>query len=333
MEPLRNTPPTSLGPGDGVIVTGQTMSPDFPTTSGAFDRVFNGDPMIFWGDAFVTKLATSPAPSSTAASLTLNPAAVTGGNTSTGTVTLSSAAPAGGQVVTLGTSHISVATVPPSVTVAAATTSATFTVTTSTVATATNVTISAATGDVMKNADLAVSPGGGSGSTGLRSPTANTAHSGGDGNGFESSAANALADDALSAADLNSGTGSNTSCTHASKDKHRFWNYGFTFPAGVTIRGLEVRVDARADSTSGSPKMCVQLSWDGGNTWTSAKSTPTLGTTMRTFLLGSATDTWGRAWATGNVSDPNFRVRVINVSSSSSRDFFLDWIAVRVHYQ
>jgi len=56
----------------------------------------------------------------------------------------------------------------------------------------------------------------------------------------------------------------------------------------------------------------VQLSWDGGNTWTTAKSTPTLGTAMRTFLLGSATDTWGRSWATGNVSDQNFRVRVIN---------------------
>ena len=30
---------------------------DFPATVGAFDTVFNGDPSIFWGDAFVTKLA------------------------------------------------------------------------------------------------------------------------------------------------------------------------------------------------------------------------------------------------------------------------------------
>lgn len=37
-------------------VTGTTYSADFPTTLGAFDRVFNGDPAIFWGDAFVTKL-------------------------------------------------------------------------------------------------------------------------------------------------------------------------------------------------------------------------------------------------------------------------------------
>jgi Beta-propeller repeat len=47
----------ALDPAGNVYVTGQTMSADFPTTAGAFDRVFNGDPFIFWGDAFVTKFA------------------------------------------------------------------------------------------------------------------------------------------------------------------------------------------------------------------------------------------------------------------------------------
>jgi len=48
-----------------VYVVGSTSSQDFPATVGAFDRVFNGDPSIFWGDAFVTKLdidATSSTP-------------------------------------------------------------------------------------------------------------------------------------------------------------------------------------------------------------------------------------------------------------------------------
>jgi hypothetical protein len=54
-----------LDSGGNVYVTGHTYSADFPTTAGAFDRVFNGDPSVFWGDAFVTKLAVgsgSPAP-------------------------------------------------------------------------------------------------------------------------------------------------------------------------------------------------------------------------------------------------------------------------------
>jgi hypothetical protein len=48
-----------------VYIAGQTYSPDFPTTAGALDRVFNGDPLVFWGDSFVLKLnveGTTPPP-------------------------------------------------------------------------------------------------------------------------------------------------------------------------------------------------------------------------------------------------------------------------------
>jgi hypothetical protein len=47
----------AFDPGGNIIVVGQTMSTDFPTTAGALDRVWNGDPLIFWADAFVTKFA------------------------------------------------------------------------------------------------------------------------------------------------------------------------------------------------------------------------------------------------------------------------------------
>ncbi len=89
-------------------------------------------------------------------SLTLNPTSVTGGNSSQGTVTLSGAAPAGGAVVNLSSSNTTVATVSPSVTVAAGATSATFTVATSAVAASTSVTISATYGST-HTATLAVS--------------------------------------------------------------------------------------------------------------------------------------------------------------------------------
>ena len=51
-----------------VYITGSTFSQDFPATVGAFDRVWNGDLQIFWGDAFITKIdidaggSTPPAP-------------------------------------------------------------------------------------------------------------------------------------------------------------------------------------------------------------------------------------------------------------------------------
>ena len=143
-----------------LYVTGHTYSPDFPTTPGAFDRVFNGDPAIFWGDAFVTRLRSgataSPPQPAALSSLSLSPTGVTGGNSSTGTVTLTSAAPAGGASVALSSSNTAAATVPASVTVPAGSTSATFTVSTSSVSSNTSSTISASYGGVSRTAILAV---------------------------------------------------------------------------------------------------------------------------------------------------------------------------------
>jgi hypothetical protein len=132
--------------------------------------------------------------------------------------------------------------------------------------------------------------------------------------------------------DTNSGSNNNSSCTSNRKDRHTFSNYNFSIPSGATITGIEVRTDGRVDSTSGSPRFCVQVSWDGGTSWTAAKSTSTLTTSEATYLLGGAADTWGRIWASGNFSNANFRVRITDVASSSSRDFSLDWIAVNVSY-
>src|SRR5262245_17897291 len=57
-----------------VYIIGHTSSLDFPTTTGALDTVFNGNTSIFWGDAFVVKLATD-ASTSTPPSTPPTPAA------------------------------------------------------------------------------------------------------------------------------------------------------------------------------------------------------------------------------------------------------------------
>ena len=90
--------------------------------------------------------------------MTVNPAAVTGGAASTGTVTLGTAAPAGGAVVTLASNNINAATVPASVTVAANATTATFAITTKAVTAVTAVTITATYSGVAKTATLTVNP-------------------------------------------------------------------------------------------------------------------------------------------------------------------------------
>jgi len=109
-----------------------------------------------YGTTQSAALTVSAPTSLTLSSLTLNPTSVGGGNSSTGTVTLTAAAPSGGAVVALSSGNTSVATVPSSITVPAGNTSANFTVSTQRVFSNTNVVISATYAGTTKNATLTV---------------------------------------------------------------------------------------------------------------------------------------------------------------------------------
>lgn len=161
----------ALNENGDVYATGDTSSSDFPTV-GAVQANNGGG--VNHDDAFVVKIgdlgpAPTPTPTPIAtpvptpisaapslSSLTLNPSSVIGGGSSLGTVTLSTAAPAGGAVVTLISSNGTIAVLPPSVTVAAGATSASFAISTKPVAAATVVTISGTCGGVTKTALLTI---------------------------------------------------------------------------------------------------------------------------------------------------------------------------------
>jgi hypothetical protein len=172
-------------------------------------------------------------------------------------------------------------------------------------------------------------------STGFLSPSANApvTTGSGDNNGFQTTPANAYLSDNLYAVDTNSGNGTSTSCTSNKKDRHIYNNFNFNLPVSAVVKGVEVRVEGKADSTASTPKFCVQLSWNGGTTWTTAKSTANLGTTDVVYTLGTSIDTWGHVWTAAETGNTSFRVRIVNVSSSTSRDFSLDALTVNVHYQ
>ena len=103
----------------------------------------------------VNKTATLTVTAPVLTDVTVNPNSVIGGASSTGTVFLSSAAPAGGVVVALSDNSVS-ATVPASVTVPGGATSATFAVTTIAVTSNTVVFITATFNSIVKTAALAI---------------------------------------------------------------------------------------------------------------------------------------------------------------------------------
>jgi hypothetical protein len=129
---------------------------------------------------------------------------------------------------------------------------------------------------------------GATATTAFLNPSANAAEtsSAGDNDGYGSNPDRAYTNNGSVAVDTNSGNNTGTDCAGTDKDKHRYYNYNVYLPSYATVSGIEVRLDARADSTSGAPQICVQLSWDGGTTWTTAKSTSTLGTSEATYTLG-----------------------------------------------
>ena len=163
--------------------------------------------------------------------------------------------------------------------------------------------------------------------------TSNAPETTGDGDGYESLATGACAAGGGIATDANTGTNTNLSCTDAGKDAHRFWDFGLGVPTTASsILGIQVRTDVGQNNNSGTTWVCVQLSWDGGTSWTAAKSATlsTVGTT--TYTLGGAADTWGRTWTGTQLSNASFRLRVTDVSDRSSKDFRLDYLAVQVTY-
>lgn len=132
---------TGTAPSGGAVVNltstaGATVPPTVTIPAGLNSRTFTITSLVTASTKTVTITATKDGTSKSATltvtpggllSLTLNPATVTGGNPSQGTVTLSGPAPAGGRVISLRSGN-GYASVPASVTVPQGATSATFTV-------------------------------------------------------------------------------------------------------------------------------------------------------------------------------------------------------------
>ena len=133
--------------------------------TGTYDTRWNNDILnpafsnLSASDFEVIELGYNPAPVGPAAlnSVSVSPASVTGGQSATGTVTLTSGAPASGAVVSL-TSANPAASVPGSVTVPASSSSVNFTVNTTTVSSTTAGNITASYLGVNKSATITVNP-------------------------------------------------------------------------------------------------------------------------------------------------------------------------------
>jgi hypothetical protein len=162
------------------------------------------------------------------------------------------------------------------------------------------------------------------GHTAFLDPSADAADTGGSGNGFEDSPQNAYSDSNGNASNIN-----------GSGDRHRYYSYSVSMKSSCAIEGIEVRLDWWVDATGDASNMQVELSWDGGGSWTSAKTDSEESTVEHAVVLGGSTDTWGHSWTVAQLNNSNFRIRLTcNCSGTTcaQRDFYLDWVPVKVYY-
>ncbi|HEY7024968.1 MAG TPA: pilus assembly protein TadG-related protein [Candidatus Limnocylindrales bacterium] len=148
----------------------------------------------------------------------------------------------------------------------------------------------------------------------------------------------------------NASTNDNNYTTTATNGRAQTW-YGFGLQtAGVpndgtlSIDGIEVQLaDVYYSSGSGGSSGCtvkVEISWNGGTSWSTAQNTSALNTTTttdKTVGSNSSTSSWGsHSWAYSDFSNSNFRVRLTWTNGTStcgtSRQVNLDQLLVRVTY-
>ena len=161
----------------------------------------------------------------------------------------------------------------------------------------------------------------GAGDTGWRSPTASAPDTGGGGDGFERRPEGAFANRGGAARNRNR-TG----------DRQLWSNFGIELPFACAVHGIEVLVDWRLDDKRGQNSLDVELSFDGGASWGELRADPRETLRFHTAILGGADDRWGRAWLPWGLEDEDFLARVTAVGNRRFRDYYLDHLAVRVHY-
>jgi hypothetical protein len=151
---LSSSNPAAQVPATVTVDAGQTTA-TFPVTTSSVTSDTQVTISASYNSVTQTTTLTLTAPPAVLTGVSVNPAAVLGGSSSTGTVTLDLPAPVGGAVVALSSSNPA-AQVPATVTVGAGQTSATFQITTSSVTSDTQVTISASYNSVTQTTTLTV---------------------------------------------------------------------------------------------------------------------------------------------------------------------------------
>jgi len=116
-------------------------------------------------------------------------------------------------------------------------------------------------------------------------------------------------------------------------DVQRYCGYGFSIPNNATIDGIVVELeDAHYINLPGTDTgaIAVELSWNGGTTWTSTGNQQVLTQNEVDYFIGGSSDLWGHAWTVNEVNS-SLCVR-ITAPGTNNRAVELDWLPVTIYF-
>ncbi len=106
-------------------------------------------------------------------------------------------------------------------------------------------------------------------------------------------------------------------------------NFDFSsIPAGATIAGITVRIEA-SESSAGTESLNAQLQNEAGTLVGSSKAAVISGTGKAVYTYGGTADVWGATLTESIVKDPNFGVRFW---FTTSHNIAVDYVTMAVEY-
>lgn len=114
-----------------------------------------------------------------------------------------------------------------------------------------------------------------------------------------------------------------------------YGTFGLVVPAGSYPAGVEVNVEAKSSDNNGC-QVGVELSSNGGTSFTNTGTLASLSNSDNTYTLGGTANLWGRTWVPSDFADGKFVVRLQNIdpgnNCSNGSTLSVDRVQVRVSY-
>lgn len=115
---------------------------------------------------------------------------------------------------------------------------------------------------------------------------------------------------------------------------HVYYDFNIPDLTNYKITDIRVKLEAKYSSETYFGSAKIDLSWDSGTSWTDVNNfQQNIGTSEKMYYYSGLPEGWSHNFTPSDLTNDNFRVRVLPYSDTWTADFSLDHITVEVFYE